>query len=403
MNNTKLKFPASDENSKDVGNTRRISSRILGIVLVSSTLTIMAGSVIAPVLNLLRNNFGLDPASVGVIITAHGLFIAVFSPVFGVLIDRFGPKKIFVFGLALYGVAGGSGLFIEDYWLLLISRAALGIGVAAFFNSITVLILNLYKGNIRNKIMGWRSAGNSLGGVIWPLLGGFLGTLSWHFPFGIYLVGIPLSILGLIFIPEVKQEKYIGGIKEVSLLNVFKNNKIILAIYGLIFLAGILLTAQMIFLPPFLEMIGISNPFLISLFISLVGIFAGFTSLLYGKIKSKISYKTIILISLGLHTAEFTLLSQTSSLFLIVGAVALAGIGLGLVAPTFPLWAGELAPQQFRGRILSYLGTSVFLGQFVTPIFFAPVLTILGISGIFLIAGGVSAVIFVLLLLFFRK
>jgi len=32
-----------------------------------------------------------------------------------------------------------------------------------------------------------RSSANSVGAVIWPLVGGALGTLSWQAPFGVYL------------------------------------------------------------------------------------------------------------------------------------------------------------------------------------------------------------------------
>ena len=74
----------------------------LWVILASSTLTIMTGAVIAPVLNLIREGLGVDPASVGLIITTHGLFIAIFSPLFGNLIDRIGTKKPFMFSLILY-------------------------------------------------------------------------------------------------------------------------------------------------------------------------------------------------------------------------------------------------------------------------------------------------------------
>ncbi|MGW8188367.1 MAG: hypothetical protein ACWGNK_13905, partial [Desulfobacterales bacterium] len=58
----------------------------LGVILASATLTIMAGSIIAPVLNLMRDGLGVAPSSVGLIITTHGLFMALFSPLMGSVI-----------------------------------------------------------------------------------------------------------------------------------------------------------------------------------------------------------------------------------------------------------------------------------------------------------------------------
>jgi len=43
-------------------NSKRLS---LGVILTSATLTIMAGSIIAPVLNVMRDGLGIAPSSEG--------------------------------------------------------------------------------------------------------------------------------------------------------------------------------------------------------------------------------------------------------------------------------------------------------------------------------------------------
>ena len=87
----------------------------LGVILASATLTIMAGSIIAPVLNLMRDGLGVAPASVGLIITTHGLFMALFSPLMGSVIDRKGARGPYIAALICYGLAGGSGLLINSF------------------------------------------------------------------------------------------------------------------------------------------------------------------------------------------------------------------------------------------------------------------------------------------------
>ena len=147
----------------------------LGVIFASATLTIMAGSIIAPVLNLMRDGLGVAPASVGLIITTHGLFMALFSPLMGSVIDRKGARRPYIAALICYGLAGGSGLLINSFWVLLFSRACLGIALAGIFAGINVLILNMYDGIERDRVMGWRGSAQSFGGVIWPLIGGTLG------------------------------------------------------------------------------------------------------------------------------------------------------------------------------------------------------------------------------------
>jgi len=363
----------------------------------------MAGSMLAPVVNLVRDGLGVDPASAGLIITTHGLFVALSSPMVGILIDRIGTRKLFIFGLVLYGLAGGSGLFITSYWLLIASRAILGIGVAAIMNSITVIILNLYEGVERNKIMGWRGSANSFGSMVFPLLGGALGSLSWHLPFAVYTIGLPLGLLALITIPEAYREKDQDTKGEGSVLQIFRDIHVLLAIYGLMFLSNIILYAQAVFLPQLLETIGISSPFFISLFFTITGLSAALTSLMYGKVKSKLSYKTIVLISLALSTFGLMTISQAPGALLIAASVAIIGIGRGVIQPAIPVWVGDLIPSSYRGRIISYLMTLGYIGQFSSPILFSPVFSSLGYTGVFLVAGGICSFVFLLFLVFLRK
>lgn len=365
----------------------------LWVLLASATLTVMTGSIIAPVLNLLRDGLGVDPASAGLIITTHALFMALFSPLIGNLIDRVGARKLFVSGLVLYGLAGGSGLFITSYWVLIVSRAILGIAVAAIATTIVVTILNLYKGVERNKVMGWRGSANSFGGIIWPLIGGFLGGFSWHLPFAVYFLGIPLGFFALITMPETRKEK---NQNTGSVLKVFRIKPVLFVIYGLLFLTMTLLYTIVVFLPQLLETMGISSPFYISLFLAVTALSAGLTSLMYGKIKSRLSYKMIVLIALSLWTVGFTAISQASSSVIIAASVALFGVGQGMVIPAIMVWAGETVATSFRGRIISYLIAFGFIGQFSSTIIFGPVSLSFGLNGVFLMAGVICALLLVI-------
>ncbi|MFQ5884063.1 MAG: MFS transporter [Thermoplasmata archaeon] len=370
----------------------------LWIILVSATLTVMAGAIIAPVLNLMREGLGVDTASVGFIITTHALLIAFFSPVFGVIIDKIGTKKPFIFGLVLYGLAGGSGLFISSYWLLIASRAVLGIAVAAILNSITVMILNLYEGVERDKIMGWRGSAQSFGGLVWPLVGGLLGGISWNLPFAVYFLGIFLAVVTLVTVPETRREETSASARGGSVLRILRDKPILFVIYGLMFLTMALLYVIVIFIPPLLEEFGITNPFHISLFIATMATSAGSTSLLYGRIRSRLSYRMIVLIALTLWAIGFTLISQAFSPYFIAASIVLFGIGQGMIGPAVMIWVGEMGHISIRGRIVSYLGTFGVIGMFLSPVIFGPIALILGVRGVFLVAGAVCALLFLLAL-----
>jgi MFS family permease len=377
----------------------KVSKRFtLLVILASALLTVMAGSMLGPVVNLVREGLGVDPASVGLIVTTHSLFVAIFSPLAGALVDRIGTRRPFLYGLVLYGLAGGSGLFIDSYWLLIASRALLGIAVAAILNSVTVSILSLYEGPERNKIMGWRGSANSFGAMLFPLLGGGLGNISWHLPFAVYLVGLPIGLLAFIAMPEVYRGKPRDTSDGFSALRVFRDNPVLLAIYSLSFLAMVILYAGQVFLPQLLETIGIVNPFYISLYFATASLSSALTALAYGKIKSRLSYKSVALLILALWAVGLIGISQAASGWVVVVSMVLIGMGRGMVIPAAAVWASETVPASFRGRIIAYLTTLGYVGQFSSPLLFQPVFLWLGFNGVFLVASVVCALVFLLFL-----
>jgi MFS family permease len=370
----------------------------LGVILASATLTIMAGSIIAPVLNLMRDGLDVAPASVGLIITTHGLFMALFSPLMGSVIDRRGARQPYIAALIAYGLAGGSGLLINSFWVLLVSRACLGIALAGIFAGINVMILNMYDGIERDRVMGWRGSAQSLGGVIWPLIGGSLGALSWRFPFAVYMLAIPIGLLAIAAVPEPAIEHRTEAQSDggASVFRVFRGNPTLFVIYGLMFFGNVLLYAIVIFLPQLLESFGISSTFRIGLFITAMTASAGATAFVYGKIRSRFSYRIIVSIAVALWTVAFTTISQAPGSRIIAMAVALFGVSQGLILPTVMVWIGEVVPASFRGRFSSYLGTFGFIGQFLSPILFAPVFMLVGLKGVFMVGAGVGAAWFLI-------
>jgi MFS family permease len=372
----------------------------LGVILASATLTIMAGSIIAPVLNLMRDGLGVAPASVGLIITTHGLFMALFSPLMGSVIDRKGARRPYIVALLCYGLAGGSGLLIDSFWVLLVSRACLGIALAGIFAGINVMILNMYDGIERDRVMGWRGSAQSFGGVIWPLIGGALGAYSWRFPFAVYMLAIPIGLLAIGAVPEpaIQHRAEPGSKSSRSVLRVFRENPVLLVIYGLMFFGNILLYSIVIFLPQLLESFGISSTFRIGLFITAMTASAGATAFIYGKIRSRFSYRVIVTVAVALWTVAFTTISQAPGSQIIAMAVALFGVSQGLILPTVMVWIGDVVPPSFRGRFSSYLGTFGFIGQFLSPILFAPVFMLIGLKGVFMVGAGLGAAWFFILL-----
>ncbi|MBW7997244.1 MAG: MFS transporter [Candidatus Glassbacteria bacterium] len=377
---------------------------ILPVILFAGTLTVMAGTIIAPVLNVMRDQLGVGPSRAGLIITTHSVFIALLSPFIGHLIDRVGVRRPLVAGLVLYSAAGGAGLVIDSWWPLIVSRALLGAGAAVIFIANTVMILNLYSGRRRNRVMGWRSSANALGAAIWPAIGGALGAYSWHWPFAAYLAGIPLALLVLFIIPETHRTQPDGPENNnVSLVQIFRAAPVLLGIYGLIFLSSVLLYALVVYGPPLMEQASITNPFQIGLFVSSMGLASALVAVMYGRIKASFSYRALIMFALALWTVAFLPISQWLSAGIIAAAFTVYGASQGVISPVCMVWIGEVTPRSYLGRVSSYLGSFAFVGQFASPVIFAPVALRAGPQGVFFVSGMIGVLLLVILAIFWRK
>jgi len=119
------------------------------VILVASSLTVMAGATVAPALPEIQSHFtGAWKAELltKLIITIPGLFIALFSPLVGIVLDRYGRLKMLFAGIVLYAVSGVSAFFLNDLVSIVISRCFLGISVAAIMTTAITLIGDYYDG-----------------------------------------------------------------------------------------------------------------------------------------------------------------------------------------------------------------------------------------------------------------
>ncbi len=365
-----------------------MDKKVLSLIIFSSTLTVMAGAVLGPVVNTMKEVLDVTPSQAGYIITVHGILIALTSPLAGYLIDSYGFKRSLCLGLILYGISGGSGLIINSYTLLIVSRVFFGIAVAFVYSSVTVAILALYREDRRNRVMGWRNSANSLGAIIWPLIGGALGAVSWHLPFGVYLVALPLALFCIFLLPDENVNNKLSD--KDSVFAIFRRKPVVYVIYGLMFLANVFLYVIVVFIPQLLELYGIKNPFYVSLFLAAMGTTAALAAFFYGELKEIFRFRELITIVPALWTAGFFFIPVFHLKIFTAAAVSLVGMGLGIMFPTLMLWIDLEVPEEFRGRFASYLGTFGFTGQFCAPLLFAPVVTYLGLKKVFTVASILS-------------
>ncbi|MET9832222.1 MFS transporter [Streptomyces sp. NPDC006385] len=366
------------------------------VLMLASTLTVMAGAIIAPVVGVIRGELGVSGTSAGLILTAHGLSLAVVSPFVGWAIDRWGLRIPLVSGLLLYGVAGGAGLLTESYGALIVSRFLFGVGAAAVFTGTTVALLALYQGAERDRVAGWRSTAISLGGIIWPLLGGALGELSWHGPFAIYLLGIPVGVAMLLVMPDLPAE---GRGTRGGAVRLLREHPRLPALYALSLFGSFLLYVMAVFLPQLLTENGIEEPFTISLITTSTSVGGSLIGLVYAKMKAGLGYQNLLRLAVVAWILAFLITGLSDHAALLTASAFLFGLGSGLSVPALAMLIGETAPPARRGQAMSLSGTANFTGQFVAPLVIGPVVGATSIAAGFLVGAVLGGLVLLLLLL----
>jgi MFS family permease len=349
-------------------------------LLCLSTLTVMAGATIAPSLPAMQDYFKTVPNSdyaVRLALTLPALLIALGAPVVGVAIDRFGRKTILLIALALYGMAGSSGFALSSLDSILVGRALLGISVAGIMTIATTLVGDYYSGVSRAQFLGLQSGFMGLGGVLFLSLGGFLADMNWRFPFLIYLLALILLPCVFLFLPEPQRSSPQATTTATD--QPFPLNLVALT-YGIALITQIVFYLIPVQLPFYLKQIANASAGQSGLAIALATLFSAISSILYRQIKARLTFTQIYGIAFVNMALGYALIAWASHYAIVLLGLAIAGTGLGLLMPNMVLCLTTVAPDHLRGRVLSGITTSFFLGQFLSPLLSQPVSKAIGLG-----------------------
>ena len=372
-------------------------------LLLASSLTVMAGATVSPALPAMKKHFESAIADadtrttlVKLIITLPALFIVIGSPIAGLIVDRFGRKRLLLIATLLYGLAGSSGLFFDSLTAILAGRAILGLAVAGVMVTATTLIADYYSGPARAAFMGLQAGFMGLGGVLFLTFGGILAQQNWRYPFVIYLLAWLIVPLILVFILEPNlTDASIPGVEAPTAEAPPKSMPVgVLGIvYGLTTLSQIAFYLIPVQLPFFLETLVQASPSQSGMAIALCTLLSAIASLTYGKFKQRMEFVAFLPLIFGLMGIGYLLIGQSANWAQVLTGLAISGMGLGILMPNMTVWLSAAVPEAVRGRALGGLSTAMFLGQFLSPIVTGPLTKAVGMGAVYAITGGFLAIV----------
>ncbi|PYC66064.1 MFS transporter [Streptomyces tateyamensis] len=191
--------------------------RLILPMVLGSILNPINSSMIAVALVPIGAAFGAPPSRTAWLVTGLYLATAIGQPVVGRLVDAHGPRRLYLLGTGLVGVAGLFGVLAPSLGWLIAARVLLGLGTSAAYPA------SMYLTRSEARRTGQESPGavltalavaNQTVAVIGPTLGGLLiGVAGWR---AVFTVNLPLSlaclVLGALRLPRTGRSAAVAGV-----------------------------------------------------------------------------------------------------------------------------------------------------------------------------------------------
>ncbi|MFL9840450.1 MFS transporter [Sphingomonas sp. ST-64] len=188
---------------------RGLSLKPQGIVVIlAGFLPMIAIVAMGPAVPTLIAHFANDPdarAQVPALIGAPGLTMAILAPFSGLLVDRFGRRRLLLVATAFYAVFGAAPLFLDSLDQIYVSRLLLGISEAGILTVTNTLIADYWDDKGRKNWLFLQSLVGPLFGGIVGLSVGLASTIQWNGVFYIYLAAIPVWAAMFVWLFEPKK------------------------------------------------------------------------------------------------------------------------------------------------------------------------------------------------------
>lgn len=187
---------------------------ILAAVTLGEGILILLATAVSNALPRIQHDFGTSLAAAAWVYDAFTVLLAALLLAGGALGDRFGRKRLFAIGLAIYGLAAIGCALAPGLGWLIAARAAQSIGAACFVPQALAIITALWPPGRRGPAIGTWIALSGLGAAIGPIAGGWLvDAFSWRW---LFVLVVPLVAANLVlllrYVPETHDRRRRGRI-----------------------------------------------------------------------------------------------------------------------------------------------------------------------------------------------
>lgn len=169
--------------------------KVLASAMITSFMTTFMSSALNLSIPALESFFDVSAAAVGWIVSAYTISVAAFSLPMGKVADIAGRRKVFLTGIAGFGILSVLCIFVTHIGALIALRALMGVCAGMIFSTNNAILITSYPSEVRGRVLGCSTAATYIGLTMGPVIGGFLNsTLGWR---SIFAVSVLVSLIAL--------------------------------------------------------------------------------------------------------------------------------------------------------------------------------------------------------------
>ncbi len=175
-------------------------------VFFASIIAFMGLGLVDPILPAIAGSLNASPSEVTLLFTSYNAVMAIAMLITGVISSRIGIKWTLLTGIVVIAVFSALGGMASDVWTIIGLRGGWGLGNALFVATALSAIVTLSGSGTAKAVILYEAA-VGLGISVGPLVGGWLGAISWRGPFLGVASLMVIAFIGLSLLMPKSSEK----------------------------------------------------------------------------------------------------------------------------------------------------------------------------------------------------
>lgn len=368
------------------------------IVVISLAFIILTKNAISLIISNLIINFPKSSVMTSQLVFTLMLGMAfIGSLLFGLLSSKVRKKSLSILFLILILIGAAVAMFygVKSINIMLLASTIIGIGLGGLSPLIAAVISDYFQGPERATVVGMQTMSVTIGGIIYPIVGGYLTAIHWTYDYLVFSIGIPILLIVLFLMPKGQVEP---GIMTSTGEKVKVWTSAVKCWVLEMFIAGICWVTITSNITSLIRSFGFADFVKRSTFVVLA---YALMSLVLGVLLRKICAKfgkssmTYGLAMLSIGLLIIYLCNNASLYWLTFVGAAFIGLGFGIFMAAGLVFIPQSIDRRAISKALAYFLAASVLGSFINPYVITVTAALINnaVTTRFLVAGCLSLLI----------